>query len=224
MTERNRDDLGSDVQMQAYYRERAPVYDRVYAYPERQDDLRWLETYIPQQFHGLDVIEIAAGTGYWTQFIAPVARSMLATDATAEPLQQVKQREQCAGVPTEVIDAYSLGFEQQRFSAAFAGLWFSHVPKQRYAEFLAGVQRVLQPGATVLLIDNSIAQCQRLPLSYTDVDGNTFQERELDDGSVYPVLKNFPTRDELCAAIEPYGREVHYRALEHFWLFQYESC
>jgi len=55
--------------MKEYYKERAPVYDRVYAYPERQDDLRELEEYIPAQFDGREVIEIAAGTGYWTQFI-----------------------------------------------------------------------------------------------------------------------------------------------------------
>ena len=46
--------------MRAYYRERAPVYDRVYAYPERQDDLRWLEAAIPAALADRDVLEIAA--------------------------------------------------------------------------------------------------------------------------------------------------------------------
>lgn len=56
--------------MKAYYQERAPVYDRVYSYPERQGDLRFLEEYILQQFSELRVLEIAAGTGYWTQFLS----------------------------------------------------------------------------------------------------------------------------------------------------------
>jgi len=64
--------------MKEYYQKRAPVYDRVYAYPERQADLRFLEEYIPEQFSGLDVLEIAAGTGYWTQYIAGQAQSILA--------------------------------------------------------------------------------------------------------------------------------------------------
>ena len=58
--------------MRSYYKERAPVYDRVYKYPERQTDLRFLESYRPRQFSGLKMIEIAAGTGYWTQFISIV--------------------------------------------------------------------------------------------------------------------------------------------------------
>ena len=44
--------------MKAYYKERAPVYGRVYSYPERQGDLRFLEEYIPQQFSKLSVLEL----------------------------------------------------------------------------------------------------------------------------------------------------------------------
>jgi len=38
--------------MKTYYRNRAPVYDRVYAYPERQQDLRFLEQYVAAQMEG----------------------------------------------------------------------------------------------------------------------------------------------------------------------------
>ncbi len=60
----------SDSQMKTYYRERAPIYDRVYSYPERQNDLRFLESYVSNELEGLDILEIVAGTGYWTQFIS----------------------------------------------------------------------------------------------------------------------------------------------------------
>ena len=50
-----------DTEMKDYYKERAPVYDRVYAYPERQEELRFLEKYITNQFAGKTVIEVASG-------------------------------------------------------------------------------------------------------------------------------------------------------------------
>ena len=78
--------------MRAYYKERAPIYDRVYKYPERQTDLRFIEEYIPKQFSGLKVLEIAAGTGYWTQFLTTEASSILATDATKEALEELAKR------------------------------------------------------------------------------------------------------------------------------------
>ncbi len=46
----------SDYVMKRYYRERAPVYDRFYTYPERREDVRYPERHIPNQFTGRDVI------------------------------------------------------------------------------------------------------------------------------------------------------------------------
>ena len=212
-----------DTKMKSYYKERAPIYDRVYAYPERQEDLRFLEKYIPKQFTGLDVLEIAAGTGYWTQFIITEANSILATDATIEALEQIEKRPLTGFVPIKVIDAYSLDEIPRKYSGTFAGLWLSHVPKQRLHEFLETLHNRLEQEATVLFIDNSEVQCRRLPLSYTDEFGNTYQDRELDDGSIHRVLKNFPSEHELLEATAKWGSNHRYMELGNFWLLQYKA-
>ena len=62
--------------MKEYYAARAKEYDQIYAKPERQTDLRLIEQWLPSRFEGARVLEVAAGTGYWTQFIAPVAASV----------------------------------------------------------------------------------------------------------------------------------------------------
>jgi ubiquinone/menaquinone biosynthesis C-methylase UbiE len=211
----------SDSVIRDYYRQRAPVYDRVYGYPERQDDLRFLESHIPQQFSGKDVIEIAAGTGYWTQFIARSANSLVATDVTAEALSQIRRRSGLGELITCLVDAFELGSLDKTFSAAFAGLWVSHIPKQDLPRFFHSLHQCLQPGATVVVLDNSEAQCERLPISHTDDVGNTYQDRELDDGSSHRVLKNFPGESELGSALDSEGAECKFLQLEHFWLFQY---
>jgi ubiquinone/menaquinone biosynthesis C-methylase UbiE len=213
----------SDSSMKSYYRKRAPIYDRVYTYPERQRDLRFLEDYIPKQFTGLNVLEIAAGTGYWTQFIATQAKSILATDAVIESLTQIEKRPISKPVPIKVLDAYSLTEIPRKFNGAFAGLWLSHVPKQRLSEFIETLRQTLEPGATVLFVDNSTVQCERLPLSYTDEWGNTFQDRELEDGTIHRILKNFPAQVELIKAIGNFGSNPKYIQLENFWLFQYTA-
>ncbi len=63
-----------------YYRHRAGEYDAVYRKPERQHDLARLRTLVPEATAGRRVLEIAAGTGYWTQVIATSAASVTATD------------------------------------------------------------------------------------------------------------------------------------------------
>jgi len=81
----------------------------------------------------------------------------------------------------------------------------------------------LDSGATVFLLDNSRAQCERLPLSRTDDQGNTFQERETDSGERYQVLKNFPTESELIQLTIDLGCDHRFIEMDHFWFFQYVS-
>jgi demethylmenaquinone methyltransferase/2-methoxy-6-polyprenyl-1,4-benzoquinol methylase len=56
--------------MRDYYAARAPEYDRVYQKPERQQDLRAIEAWLPSVFQAKSILEIACGTGYWTQFLS----------------------------------------------------------------------------------------------------------------------------------------------------------
>ncbi|MES9962087.1 MAG: class I SAM-dependent methyltransferase [Candidatus Sedimenticola sp. 20ELBAFRAG] len=210
-----------EAEMKVYYRDRAPDYDLVYSYPERQDDLRYLENYIPGLFSNLDVIDVAAGTGYWSQFIISQANSVLATDITQEALNQVKARQTKKPIDIKVIDAFSLDEIDQRFTGAFAGLWISHIPRQKLNDFLASLHSCLQSGSPVVFLDNSLSQCNRLPLSYTDRNGNTYQDRKLDSDSVYRVLKNFPSEAELRSVTRDYGSAHKYLEMENYWLFQY---
>jgi ubiquinone/menaquinone biosynthesis C-methylase UbiE len=78
--------------LEKYYADRAGEYDRVYLKPERQSDLRKLELLLGQEFKGLDVLEIACGTGYWTQFIARSAGKILAIDYNPETIQIARNR------------------------------------------------------------------------------------------------------------------------------------
>ena len=82
----------SETSIHKYYASRAPVYDRVYQIPERQNNLRYLEGWIPTLFKGRRVLEIACGTGYWTQFIAPAAEALTAVDIAKETLSEQSAR------------------------------------------------------------------------------------------------------------------------------------
>ena len=211
----------SAQEMQAYYSSRAAYYDAVYLKPERQQDIAFLRDYLPEQLAGRKVLEIACGTGYWTQYIAPVTRAMLATDGNPDPLAFARMRPGTEHIQFQVADAFRLGAELGQFDAAFAGLWFSHILKQDQQNFLNGLHTRLQPGARVILIDNNAAQLRDFPITETDADGNTFQHRELRDGSVHRILKNFPTEAELSALVTGCAANVHYRELENFWLLSY---
>ena len=189
-----------DASLGPYYTARAGEYDRIYQKPERQADLHAIEKWLPPRFVGANVLEVACGTGYWTQFIAPVAAGILAIDAAPETLRIARERLADSRVRLQVDDAYALPQPTPRFDAAFAGFWFSHVPKGRRTAFLRGLNASLKPGARVVLLDNRHVEGSSSPIVDTDEQGNTYQMRRLDDGSVTRVLKNFPSPGELLAA------------------------
>jgi demethylmenaquinone methyltransferase/2-methoxy-6-polyprenyl-1,4-benzoquinol methylase len=211
----------ADASMREYYAARAPIYDEVYLRPERQADLDQLRRRIPQWFAGRSVLEVACGTGYWTQFIAPVAARMTATDAVAEPLAFARLRPGAGQASFVQADAYALPESLGVFDAAFAGLWISHVPVERRCEFLTSLHARLVPGAPVVLVDNTEAQCERLPIAGRDAAGNTYQQRTLPDGSTHRVLKNFPSEAELRSMVDRIGTRPQYWRGAHFWVFCY---
>ena len=208
--------------MQAYYAARAAEYDRIYLKPERQADLRAIERWLPARFAGARVIEVACGTGYWTQFIAPVASRVLALDSAAETISIAKARVPEGKVDFLVGDAYAL--PRGRFDAAFAGFWFSHVPKARRREFLLGLAARLEPGAKVVFLDNRYVEGSSTSVTSRDADGNTFQTRRLSDGSTHEVLKNFPSEAELLELVVGIGERPAHTTWEYYWAFEYAAA
>jgi demethylmenaquinone methyltransferase/2-methoxy-6-polyprenyl-1,4-benzoquinol methylase len=210
--------------MQNYYAARAPEYDKIYSKPERQSDLREIEEWLPTVFAGASVLEVACGTGYWTQFIAPVASQVLAVDSAPETLRIAQDRVPRGKVEFIVGDAYVLSQVGRKYERGFAGFWFSHVPKSRVREFLLGFHAALEPGARVVLLDNLFVQGSSSPVSGRDAEGNTYQVRRLGNGTTHRVLKNFPSENELRAVTEGLCTGVRYRAWQYYWALEYVAA
>ncbi|MDB5927105.1 MAG: putative methyltransferase [Betaproteobacteria bacterium] len=213
----------SDRQLSAYYAARAGEYERVYDKPERQADLARLRDLIPGYFVDRRVLEIACGTGYWTQFIAPVARKITAIDINPETLAIARSKQLPENrVSFDVGDVQCLSPRYEAFTGAFAGFWWSHLRRGSRGAFLESLHRALSPGAIVVALDNLYVEGSSTPVSHTDADGNSYQCRELADGTKHTVLKNFPAEAELVADIETYATAVKYTALEYYWVLKYE--
>lgn len=210
------------AKLRDYYAARAPEYEQIYAKPERQSELRLIERWLPTVFAGRHVLEVAAGTGYWTRFIAPLAATLLATDAAAPTLEIARGRVHGGSVRFAIADAYELPAELGQFDAAFAGFWLSHVPKAEIGRFLRSLHARLKPSAKVLLLDNRYVEGSNLPITERDADGNTYQTRRLQNGSLHRVLKNFPTEQELLRMAEGWGHSAVYHQWTYFWALGYE--
>jgi SAM-dependent methyltransferase len=214
----------SAATLPAYYAARAAEYERIYDKPERQPDLARLRTLIPALLAGRNVFEIACGTGYWTAIIAPSALGVVGIDINSETLEIARSKRYPPGrVTFEAADVKDALAKHRGFDAAFAGFWWSHIPRAERRAFVESLAAALAPGAVVVALDNLYVEGSSTPIAHADAEGNTFQKRRLDDGSEHLVLKNFPTESELRAELAGVASRVEYTALSYYWLLEFRT-
>ena len=202
-----------------YYRERAAEYDAVYAKPERQQDLARLHGLLSPLVAGQRVLEVAAGTGYWTRVLSGSAAAITATDLNAETLELARAREYGgAAVTFRLADAYALDQVPGEFDTAFVGFFWSHVLRGDLPRFVAGLRARMGPGARLIVLDNSCVPGSSLPISRTTEAGDTYQRRTLNDGRSFEILKNFPDRAQFTADVTDAADDVRWTQLRYYWL------
>jgi demethylmenaquinone methyltransferase/2-methoxy-6-polyprenyl-1,4-benzoquinol methylase len=214
----------NDDKLKHYYACRAAEYEQIYDKPERQSDLQRLREYLGQVFAGRDVLEIACGTGYWTQIIAQSARSIAAVDYAQEPLTIARAKDYGDCPVTFIVDdAYSLAQISDQYNAAFCGFWWSHVPQNKLSSFLHALHSKLPTDALVVMLDNSYVEGSSTPISDTDADGNTYQIRTLGDGTEHEVMKNFPSREFVREMLMSSATGIEIMELVYYWLVAYRA-
>lgn len=207
-----------------YYARRAAEYDTLYNRPERQADLARLEAALAAAAGGHDVLEMACGTGWWTERMARSARTLTAFDPCPEMLERARARAYPPGkVRLRAGDGFRLEEIGGSYSLVVAAFLWSHIPRREIAVFLDGIARRFPEGVRVLFTDNRFAEGSSTPLSRRDDYGNTWQRRRLADGSEFEIVKNFPTPEELSAVARAQLTGVSIRLLDYYWILEGET-
>ena len=121
-----------------------------------------------------------------------------------------------------LADAFDLEAVPGHFDAAFAGFWWSHVPRATLSAFLEGFHDRLGPGTRVMFLDNRYVEGSSTPISRIDAAGNSYQRRTLSSGVTHEVLKNFPSMDEVRDCLSEHrATGVEAVELQYFWYATY---
>lgn len=175
--------MGNDIdalmaEQISYYRARAREYDRAYAGTE----IRELLSVTAELPIAGDTLELACGTGQWTQALAAQSRSVLAVDASPEPLELARLRVSSDNVQFSQADIFTW-LPTRRYDTVFFAFWLSHVPPEWFAKFWNVVSSALAPHGTVIFVDEG-------PTRATHEEAAT-AVRRVDDGREFRIVKVF---------------------------------
>ena len=230
MSERLRARLALDEQVE-YYRARAPEYDKWFARSGRYDrgaeaSRRWsaeveeARAVLDQvPIDGVEVLELAGGTGIWTERLVARAGHLTVVDASPEMLERNKQRLARRSSLVEYVVADLFEWEPERpADALVAAFWVSHVPRRVLDSFLARVAGMLKPGGALFFLDSRREQSSTALDHTLPREGDEVMVRKLDDGREFHVVKNFWGPGELVERCLAAGLEVAVtQTATYFW-------
>lgn len=206
-----------------YYRERASEYDEWFFRQGRYDrgekhrqqwfsEVSEVEAALRASKPSGDILELACGTGLWTQHLAPFATRLTAVDASPEVIELNQQRVGSACVEYIVADLFNWTPNQQ-FDFVFFGFWLSHVPLEQFAPFWQMVKEALKPNGRVFFVDSLFTQ-ESTARNHAALNQQGYSELKLNDGRTYRVVKIFYEPTQLQESLQSLGwlGNVYYTA------------
>ncbi len=210
-----------------YYRQRAPEYDEWFhrqgRYDHGPEHTRLWQQEIVEVRDALDglrpsarILELACGTGLWTQQLARYAGTLTAIDASPEVLALNRARARSAAVRYRQCDIFAW-VPDETYDLVFFGFWLSHVPPAMFAAFWDVLRAALAPGGSVFLVDNCF-HADASARNHVSDPGRVTQRRELNDGRAFEIVKVFYEPEGLAARLEPLGWHGDFRITANFFI------
>lgn len=202
-----------DRTMIDYYEARAPEYDDWYLRRGRYargaiHDAAWnaeldmAGRWLDEQPWSGQIVELAAGTGWWSPLLASRGELSL-YDTSPAALERARDRLLAHGLRAHLHLRDAWAAPDRRVDGLFLGFWLSHVPRARLAAFLDIARAWLQPGGRLAFIDSLPDGASGAADHPEPADDEAL--RRLDDGREYRIVKVYHAADELTDALRRAG-------------------
>lgn len=175
---------------------------------------------------GRSVLELAGGTGIYTEPLARLAHSLTVVDASPESL--VLNRRRTDGIAAvRYVEADIFAWEPaDRYEVVVCAFWLSHVPRSLFESFWTLVEACLTATGTVVVID------ARAPVGDAPSSGkeNFFSEDRIDgsvsvrclpDGSAHRIVRILWHPDQLTTELGRLGWDAKFD--DSHWLIGHIS-
>jgi ubiquinone/menaquinone biosynthesis C-methylase UbiE len=227
-------------EQKAYYEARAREYDEWFYRQGRYDhgpeqSRQWRAEAEKVRQALLDfnltghVLDVAAGTGIWTQELVKTADHVTVIDSAEEMMAINRLKVQSDQVTYTLADLF---YWQPvlTYDGIFMGFWPSHVPPALLYDFIGTIAGALKSGGKVFIVDSLAAPSatakdlaeeirtrqQAAQSSANDLDTIP---RRLNDGREYQIFKIFYKPEDLALRFEDHDIRMTIKQTENYFLF-----
>jgi len=222
----------------AYYKARAEEYDEWFLRKGRYDrgedhTKRWFAevAHVRQALEAFcaagNVLELAGGTGLWTQELVGFAKALTVVDSSGETLAINRCRAgeaNARAIPLRYIEADLFDWSPDtKYDVVFFSFWLSHVPVEKFEEFWRLVRNCLAPGGRVFLVDSLYTEDSTAANHKLEGAASTMVLRKLNDGQTFRVVKVFYDPEQLEDSLAGLGWMAKIQRTPTFFLYG-EAC
>jgi SAM-dependent methyltransferase len=217
-------------EQKAYYEARAREYDDWFLRRDRYDrgperNRKWFSevSVLRQALRSFrpagNVLELASGTGLWSEQLLADADRLTAVDASEECRSICRRR---LGDDSRVRYVQADLFDwtpSESYDIVFFSFWLSHVPAERFDDFWALVASALGPAGRVFFIDSlrtATATATDQALSMPD---DSICTRRLKDGREFQIVKIFHDPASLARRLESLGWQASVEPTGEFFFY-----
>ena len=149
------------------------------------------------------ILELACGTGMWTETLAQMGSKVTAVDAAPEMLEIARQKLGEEHIKYQQADLFHWE-PDQKYDLVFFANWLSHVPPTALDEFLNKVQKAVQRNGYFAMIDQYLPSDSDRRVAKDDI----YATRPIEDGRQFTIVKAFYDPAHLQEKFQALGFEV----------------
>ncbi len=163
-------------------------------------------------------LELACGTGIWTERLCCIGGRVTAIDASPEVIEINRGKLPGAAVNYRQEDLF-LWEPEAQYDLVFCSFWLSHIPPEELDGFLAKIRRAAKPGGTVFVIDSLPDDASSAADAEPKDSSRTVEHRKLNDGRQFQVVKVYYQPRELEAMFARHGLRAQAALTGRFFWF-----
>jgi demethylmenaquinone methyltransferase/2-methoxy-6-polyprenyl-1,4-benzoquinol methylase len=212
-----------------YYSARAEEYDEWFYRTGRYDrgeeiNQRWfseagvVKSALYQINAVENILELACGTGIWTQELLNIGKQITALDASQQVIEINRRKLGATNIEYRLVDLFSWQPDAE-YDLVFFSFWLSHVPPTLVDSFLAKVYKSVRVGGQVFILDSRFEPTSTAKNHILENDGDIYITRKLNNEQEFKIVKIFYQPEELRDKLTQVGFHAEVKVTDNYFIY-----